>query len=160
MPESRGALIRVVWGTASGKTAVSSYDTALAEAGVHNYNLIPVSSVIPAGTTVEQVGSAPDLGPIGNKLYVIQSRATTKNGRATAGLGWTRIEDGGVFYESNGEIAPEDARSRITTGLTEARNIREWPAGSNEVKVVCTRDSDGYATAVVLGVYGRSHPLL
>ena len=45
--------IRVVWGTASGPTRMSSYDAALAEANVHNYNLVSVSSVIPADTPVE-----------------------------------------------------------------------------------------------------------
>jgi len=43
---------------------MASYDAALAEAGVENYNLVSVSSVIiPAETRVEAVGTAPDLGP-------------------------------------------------------------------------------------------------
>ena len=40
--------IRVVRGTATGPTATASYDAALAAANVHDYNLVSVSSVIPA----------------------------------------------------------------------------------------------------------------
>ncbi len=54
--------IRVVWGTATGPTALAAYDAALAEAGVHNYNLISLSSVIPTEPAIEVTGTAPDLG--------------------------------------------------------------------------------------------------
>jgi arginine decarboxylase len=37
--------IRIVRGTATGPTAMAAYDAALAAAGVHNYNLVSVSSV-------------------------------------------------------------------------------------------------------------------
>ncbi|PSP40313.1 pyruvoyl-dependent arginine decarboxylase, partial [Halobacteriales archaeon QH_10_70_21] len=68
--------IRVVWGTATGPTAMASYDAALAAANVHDYNLVSVSSVIPADATVEVVGEAPDLGPAGERLTVVEGRAT------------------------------------------------------------------------------------
>src|SRR6056297_4057573 len=96
--------IRVVWGTASGPTRMSSYDAALADANVHNYNLVAVSSVVPADAEVEAVGTAPDLGPAGERLTVVEARATRAGpGRVSAALGWTTGEDGpGLFYESAG----------------------------------------------------------
>jgi arginine decarboxylase len=68
--------VRIVRGTGIGPTALSSYDAALAAANVHQYNLLRVSSVLPAGTSVESVGTAPDLGPIGGELTVVEARKT------------------------------------------------------------------------------------
>lgn len=160
MPEPNRSVIRVVWGTGVGATAVSSYDSALAAAGVHNYNLLPVSSVIPADTPVVEADTAPDLGPHGNILFVVQSRATTDRNRATAGLGWI-LEDGfGVFYEAHGELDVTTVRSRIIAGLSDARELRDWPAGDNEMKIVTARSDDEFVTAVVLGIYGESRAIM
>lgn len=68
--------VRIVWGTGTGSTALASYDAALAAAGVHEYNLVRVSSVLPADTTVDVVGTAPDLGPVGGTLTVVEARET------------------------------------------------------------------------------------
>ena len=100
------SVIRVAWGHATAPTALSSFDAALAEANVHNYNLITLSSVIPAEPPVERVGTAPDLGPAGQGLTVVQSHETVEPGSenpAVAGLGWLRSESGrGIFYEVAG----------------------------------------------------------
>lgn len=70
--------IRVVPGTGTGPTALAAYDAALADAGVHNYNLIRVSSVVPAESRIEVLDTAPDLGPAGNRLTVVEARTTTE----------------------------------------------------------------------------------
>ena len=66
--------IRIVWGVGDGPTEMASYDAALADAGVHNYNLVTVSSMIPAGAEIEVADTAPYLGPPGNRLTVVQGR--------------------------------------------------------------------------------------
>jgi arginine decarboxylase len=157
-------LIRVVRGTATGPTAMASYDAALAAANVHNYNLVPVSSVIPADATVEAVGEAPDLGPPGERLTVVEARATVGPGgadRAVAGLGWSREPDGpGVFYEASG-TDPEAVGERIEAGLEAACDLREWGfAGAGRRFATAEADPAAYTTAVVLAVYGESSPLL
>ena len=154
--------IRVVWGTASGPTEMASYDAALAAANVHNYNLVAVSSVVPANADVEAVGTAPDLGPAGERLTVVEARATrTGPGRVSAGLGWTVSEDGpGLFYEAAGEGDPLDVEERVTEGLKAGRALREWTFTDERVETVTTdADSGTYATAVVLAVYGESEPI-
>lgn len=156
--------IRIVWGTAEGPTPTASYDAALAEAGVHNYNLVPVSSVIPAGATVDPVGTAPDLGPTGERLTVVQGRATVAGpDRATAGVGWATTAGGGpgVFYEAGGEADEATIRDYLREGLDAARDLRDWPFVDEEIQVVTTEVESGtYATAVVLAVYGGSSPIL
>ena len=157
-------LIRVVWGTATAPTAMASYDAALAEANVHNYNLVSVSSVVPADATVEAVGEAPDLGPAGQRLTVVEARATVAPGedeRAVAGLGWARELDGpGIFYEA-ADTDPDAVRERIAAGLAAGRELREWEFEDEGTRVVTAEaDPDAYTTAVVLAVYGGSVPLL
>ncbi|WP_254279349.1 pyruvoyl-dependent arginine decarboxylase [Haloarcula marina] len=153
--------IRVVWGAATGPTALSSYDAALAEAGVHNYNLVTLSSVIPAGPAIEVVGTAPDLGPPGEALEVVQSAATAAPGeQAAAGIGWARTADGpGIFYEVDG-TDPEAVRAEIREGLAAGRELREWEFVEQQVRVESVAPEESFASAVVLATYGQSHPVV
>jgi len=155
--------VRVVSGTATGPTAVASYDAALADANVHNYNLITVSSIVPPGVDIEVVDDAPDLGSVGGKLTVVQARATVEGtGRATAALGWTRQgETGpGVFYETGGEFDRTEARRRIRRGLEHARDLRAWDLDGSRVEVTSAgTDGDSFVTAVVLAAYGTAEPI-
>ena len=160
--------IRVAWGTATGPTEMSSYDAALADANLHNYNLVAVSSMIPADADVETVGTVPDLGPAGERLTVVEARATRVGpGRASAALGWTTSEgddgDGsgpGLFYEAAGETDPEDVAERVRSGLAAGRELREWEFGDERIETADVRaESDTYATAVVVAVYGESEPI-
>jgi arginine decarboxylase len=153
--------IRVVWGTASGPTELSSYDAALAEAGVHNYNLVTLSSVIPAGPAIEIVDTAPNLGPPGEALEVVQSAATAAPGeRAAAGIGWARTADGpGIFYEVDG-TDPDAVRAEIREGLAAGRELREWEFVEEEIHVESVTPERTYESAVVIATYGESHPVV
>ncbi|WP_435076238.1 pyruvoyl-dependent arginine decarboxylase [Halococcus sp. AFM35] len=152
--------IRVVTGTGTGPTAVAAYDAALAAAGVHNYNITTVSSVIPDDSTVDVLDSAPDLGPVGERLTVVEARTTSREGEdAAAGLGWTTTAGGrGLFYEATG-TDPETVRERVAAGLESGRALREWPFADERIVTAHTTAEGPYATAVVLGIYGDSEPI-
>lgn len=155
-------MIRVVWGTGAGHTAKGSYDRALAAAGIHEYNLRDLSSVVPAGATIETVETAPDLGPTGNVLDVVQARQTSPPGtRAAAGLAWARGEDGaGVFYEV-GDHDPESVAELLRAGIETGCEIRDVEDAPVETEVIAADPTpDRYTTAVVVAVYGESDPLL
>ena len=170
-PGSDDAVIRVVWGTATGPTALSAYDAALAEAGVENYNLVTVSSVVPAEAAVEPVGTAPDLGPAGNRLTVVESSVTvggdedaaggrTAPERGSAGLAWATGPGPGLFYEVAGEFDEVECSRRLATGLAAGRELRDWTFDESGERVVAVEaPAEGYASAVVLGAYGESEPL-
>jgi arginine decarboxylase len=161
-PPGDGPTIRILAGSATGPTALSARDAALADAGVHNYNLVTLSSVIPAEATLERVDEAPELGPTGARLHVVEGAATTA-GPATvrAGLAWTRGDDGaGLFYETGAEIDETTIRERLERGITAGRRLRGWGAGDIETLVTrATADDGAYASAVVLATYGRATPL-
>lgn len=156
--------IRIVWGTASAPTKLASYDAALADAGIENYNLVSVSSVIPADVPLDTVGSAPELGPIGGRLTVVEARATTAGpGQVSAGLGWSRtVDDGpGLFYEAAGETDPETVETRLLEGLECGQELRGWEFTDPRVHIEsATANADGYTTTVVVAVYGHSEPIL
>lgn len=156
--------IRVAWGRATGPTAMASYDAALAAAGVHEYNLVSVSSVVPAGAAVEAVGTAPDLGPVGDRLFVVQGHRTVPpdaDEPSVAGLGWVRGDDGaGVFYETDGRDA-ERVRETIRAGLDHGASLRGWSPVEREIVLRGAEPRpDAHATAVVLAAYGRSEPIV
>ncbi|MEF8783541.1 MAG: pyruvoyl-dependent arginine decarboxylase [Haloarculaceae archaeon] len=158
------SVIRVVWGSGTGPTATSAYDAALADANVHNYNLVTVSSVVPVGPAIEAVGTAPDLGPAGDRLTVVQGRATVgpdDPGPAVAGLGWARSESGrGILYEESG-TDPEAVRTTIEDGLRRGKELRDWSFVDGNVLVrEVPASADAYTCAVVCAVYGESTPVV
>jgi arginine decarboxylase len=167
------SVIRVVWGSGRGPTATAAYDAALAAAGIHDYNLVTVSSVVPAGPAVEAVGTAPDLGPPGEALAVVQARASVGPGGedgdaggderdpAVAAVGWARSADGpGVFYEAGGRDAAS-VRGAVREGLEHGVGLREWEAAERDLVLERADPDPGEHTCVVVcAVYGESRPLV
>lgn len=155
--------IRVVWGTGTGPTEMAAYDAALADANVHNYNLVGVSSVIPADVDVEAVGTAPDLGPAGNRLTVVEARANAPGPcHLSAGLGWGESADGpGLFYEAAGETDAADVEQRVRTGLDAGKSLRDWEFVRDSLQSVSLDvDSGEYGAVVVLAAYGKSSSIV
>jgi len=154
-------MIRIAWGTGRAGTETSSFDAALASAGLHQYNLRTLSSVIPAETQVAAVDTAGDLGPAGEALDVVLARRTSPPGaRAAAGLAWTDRSGPGLFYEA-GDRDPETVRERLRTGIERGCELRGYGETDFERRVVTADPSpDRYRTAVVVAAFGGSTPLL
>ena len=150
--------IRVVWGTGTGPTETAAYDAALADANVHNYNLVTVSSVIPAAATVEAVGTAPDLGPAGNRLTVVEAHANAAGPQTvSAALGWATGPGPGLFYEAAGDTDATDVETRVREGLDAGADLRDWTLDDERIHAESVTAASGeYAAAAVLGVYGES----
>lgn len=153
-------MIRLVWGTGEGATAKASFDAALATAGIHQYNLRKLSSVIPAPVQIDEVGTAPDLGPTGHALDVVIARQTSPPGtRAVAGLAWLRGADGaGIFYE---EAAHDEAtvREQLRAGIEHGGSLREID-GTTHTRVVSAEPAaEADTTALVAAIYGDAEQL-
>lgn len=173
-------MIRVAWGVGTAETPLASFDTALAAAGAHEYNLRELSSVIPAGVAIESPGRLPDLGPAGSALDVVLARQTSPPGEpAAAGLAWVRdpapgtdtdtdTDTGtdeqvgaGTFYEEEG-TDPARVRERLRSGIAHGARLRNISGAEPVFRLVDSGSTSGdkYTTAVVIAVYGHGESLL
>jgi arginine decarboxylase len=111
--------IRVSVGTGTGRTTLAAFDAALAAAGVSDFNLIRLSSIVPPGSRVLQVDGKEQLkGDHGDALYCVYARAHAllSGHEAWAGVAWSRRDDGsgaGLFVEHEGP-----SREQVSTDLT------------------------------------------
>jgi arginine decarboxylase len=100
--------IQVTSGVGRGPTKLAAFDAALREAGVHNFNLLCLSSVIPPASEVVDLGGRPAAveGAWGDKLYVVMAseRVEEPGVEAWAGVGWVQQEgtSKGLFVEHEG----------------------------------------------------------
>jgi len=161
--------IRIVWGTGRGPTALAAYDAALAEAGVHDYNLLRLSSVIPDGPAIEEVGTAPDLdgpqslGSAGEGLHVVEASARGDVGPQSAVLTWARSPEGpGVFYEAGESEPADEVQSEAKAGIESGLELRKREYGEPRFRTVSidADSAEGYAAAVAIAAYGESESLL
>ena len=145
--------IDIVWGKSEGKTPLSAFDRALVKAGIHNFNLIPLSSVIPPQSVIHEAGTYTSSDRVGEILYVVISSLSShkSNVLISAGLGWVLTQEGGLLIESKGEFSREECEEEIRVGLTEMMEAREW---SGEIKMkVITHKVKEMANVTVAAVY-------
>lgn len=126
MPRQRTQLgIRVSSGSGAGKTPLSAFDAALRAAGVENFNLVRLSSVIPPHSEVREVAGSDQLrGEWGDRLYCVyaEQRTDIPGDEAWSGVGWIFRDDephaGGLFVEHEG-ASREFVQRAITDSLAD-----------------------------------------
>ncbi|HET9173840.1 MAG TPA: pyruvoyl-dependent arginine decarboxylase [Candidatus Saccharimonadales bacterium] len=150
-------------GLGSGPTKLAAFDAALNDAGVANYNLLRLSSVIPPKSIIHQVkdGLPPNVMPggWGDRLYVVmaEQRADTPNVEAWAGIGWVQDKTSGkglfVEHEGNSEKA---VRRDITQSLEALMATRNTDFGEINMQVVGKTCTHLPVCALVVAVYQAS----
>lgn len=156
--------IKVVCGVGIGRTTLSAFDCALKDAGVYNYNLITLSSIIPPDSLVSKVKryqTPPE--EYGHRLYVIKAEIRSEEAGKfiAAGLGWYQLEDGrGLFceHEIKGEtrVAVEsEIKLRIKNSLKDFTKFRNIKFDESKVHsaVSITHIKDSPTCVLVLAVY-------
>lgn len=144
--------VGIAWGTGEGHTELGALDAALAAAGVGDYNLVRLSSVIPAGAAVELVGTHERCFPVGQPVACVIADATGSKGTVAAGLGWSLAEEGGVFMEEGAGDA-ETCRKKLIAGVRDGRELRDW-AWDHEVRTkTVEHEVEECGAAVVVAVY-------
>lgn len=126
-------VIKVTKGTGLGETRLAAFDHALQVAGISNYNLIPLSSVIPTGYTIELEKPEKKDDEFGHKLYVVlaEAREDEIGKEAWAGIGWMMRKDkdgnegknGGLFVEHH-DRKEEVVQNLIVNSLESMRAKR------------------------------------
>jgi len=145
--------IHVSAGIGRGGTPKSAFDAALMQAGVENYNLLHLSSIIPARATVEVRKPRFAHGGHGTRLYCVLSYRIGSRGETVwAGLGWAQIRDGsGIFIEHDAG-SRHTLESLIRTSLAEMKKRRGWRA-KDQRRIVGGKCLSGYLCALVVATY-------
>lgn len=144
-------------GTGIGKTRLAAFDKALFNAGVANYNLIPLSSVIPENARLVIEKPNTKESEYGHKLYVVLavSYADIIGREAWSGLGWVNHTDGsgkGLFVEHDSD-SKDGVESLINQSLTSMASYRPEERGEIHTKVegiICEGDP---VCSIVVAVY-------
>lgn len=148
--------IYITSGIGEGQTNLSAFDAALWDAGIANFNLIKLSSIIPPQSKilVENLKNNGKDG-FGNKLYVVLAckRESERGREAWAGIGWVQTKDGrGLFVEHEGSQQAEVIRL-IKDSLNDMVQYRKEVYGEVHFQVVGLRCEDKPVCAIVAAVY-------
>lgn len=150
--------IRVSSGAGSGATALSAFDAALLAAGVGNYNLVRLSSVIPSHADVVRVDGGQQLqGGWGDRLYCVyaDARCLVPGEQAWAGIGWVSRTDGsgaGLFVEHEAHGRDEVVEA-ITASLRDLVAARCGDFGPVQMEVAGVTCEELPVAALVVATY-------
>lgn len=155
-PAAAFGVIRLARGVGRGPTPLAAFDAALLDAGVANYNLICLSSVIPPGSRIERGRWHTPAGDWGQRLYVVlsQAREDRPGMAAHAGIGWVHdeVQGHGLFVELH-----DSERGRLDNDLRRTlaamqlqRGIDLGPAHTEIASAVCEAEP---VCALAIAVY-------
>lgn len=149
--------IYVTIGCGTGNTPLAAFDAALISAGIGNFNLLTLSSVIPPASTIILCDKyVADQDKYGQRLYVVMARQQEDQaGRiAVAGLGWTQNPDDGrgLFVEIHGHgvFQVHDGIKRTLKNMIDNRDI---PYGAIQEKIAQIDCIDKPVCALAIAVY-------
>lgn len=149
-------IIYITTGTGKGQTQLAAFDAALWSAGIANFNLIKLTSIIPSGIKIKsQKIMNNGQEDFGAKLYVVisEDRESEKGREAWAGIGWVQAKDGrGLFVEQHGSQKAEVLRL-IKETLKDMVEYRKEKYGEIQYQIVGIRCIDEPVCAVVAAVY-------
>jgi len=149
--------ITVRTATGSGRTLLAAFDDALLAAGVANFNLITLSSVIPPHGTVRAGVTEPlTQGGHGDRLYCVMSvgYADHPGEIVTAGLGWAMngATSGGLFVEHSGG-SEESVIEQIQLSLEDMSHNRGGGYDVVQHAVVTAHCDDKPVCALAIATY-------
>lgn len=122
-------------GCGNGETELTSFDSGLLHSGIANYNLVKVSSILPAGAVQREKVSLPE----GSILYTAYASKTIIGqdhiASAAVAVGIPAESDKiGVIMEFSGDCMKADAEEQVRQMVEEAMKARGY-----EIKeILCT----------------------
>lgn len=146
--------IYITFGIGEGLTKISAYDSALIDAGIGNFNIIYLSSIIPPRSNIklEKLNLRNDL--TGHKLFAVISHIELDEiGQiAYSGLGWLFDEEkGGLFVEYSSNKY-EETYTYIDNSLNSMNRSRQINSKAT-IKIIDVECIKNPVSAVVAAVY-------
>ena len=145
-------MIKLVKAKGVGRTPLGAFDNALFNCGIHNHNLIYLSSVIPSGQEVQVIERFENSERWGSKLYVVMAHEESDNlAQASIGYLYDKETGNGLFVEHNGIHSIKDNRDALDD-LADTRGITAYD--KNIVCQVAQReDGEEYVCAMVVAIF-------
>ncbi len=149
--------ISITAGAGVGPTELAAFDHALVNAGVANFNLIYLSSVLPPGSIVQDLDKAAHpVGDWGDRLYIVcaQMRTQQRNQEVWAGIGWMQDPETkkGLLVEHEGHNEDE-VRADIKNTLEALAQNRNMKFGPMHMKVIGKKCVAIPVCALVIAVF-------
>ena len=139
-------------GIGTGDTRLTAFDMALLNAGVGNYNLVQVSSIVPVEAKIQQRVDLPE----GSLLPIAYGYSVTSEPgiRVTAAIAVVIPEGGkvGLIMEYSGNLPEEEAREMVKSMGIEALKNRGTTAKEIIVKSASTVCTGHHWTCAFAGV--------
>lgn len=157
-------IIQIASSTGQAPTKLAAFDAALYHAGIANYNLLNLSSVIPPESKIivnQNSGIPKEVVPggWGDRLYVVmaEQRVDTPNAEAWAGIGWVQEKETGkgLFVEHEGS-SEQSVRKDIRHSLQALMATRNVDFGEIYMEVSGVVCSHYPVCAMVVAVYQAS----
>ena len=156
-------IIYITSGKGYGRTPLSAFDAALKDAGVYNYNLLILSSIIPPSSVIKVGKIVTTEEDYGNRLYIVKAEMRSRESGKYIGaaLGWYQLSDGrGVFVEHE-EIGETKAAVEanltedVRKSLTDLCRSRKFPMQEKDIniKTSIVKVENSPASALVIAVY-------
>lgn len=153
--------IFVTAGTGEAPTELAAFDRALLDAGVADHNLLPLSSMIPAGSDIVCEPRPSSDATWGHLLYVVlaQHREIRVGAEAWAGIGWVQDSETGrgMFVEHDGG-SRGSVEAQIEASLASMTGSRRHPFGPVRMVTAGTTCDEHPVCAVVVAAFGNPHP--
>jgi len=148
--------IVVTYGVGEGLTKIAAFDHALCNAGIGNYNLIKISSIVPKNAEIVVQKLNLNHTEIGYKLYVVLANSIedVAGKEAWAGLAWMRTESNGhgVFVEQAASTRKK-CIALIKKSLRSVAQYRLEKHGEIHTKLCGMKCKKDPVCAVVAAVY-------
>lgn len=163
IPETTAQLVLVTGGTGFGSTELTAFDAALQDAGIHDANLIRISSITPAGAETQRPAPqelADQIEPGAYIPAVYSWKASEQTGqRVYAAVAGGTLEEGyGINVEDHGIGDEEEVvRERCRTMLEEMAERRGSALSDTWVRyeTLTIPESTDCGAAVAAIVYTR-----
>lgn len=149
-----GLDITIRTGAGTGRTLISAFDHALHRAGVADFNLVTLSSVIPTGARLRHV-DAPLPGGHGDLLFCVRAEAFAERPGdvAWAGLGWVTDETGGGLFVEHHGTSEQEVVDLIEASLADMRRYRRTEFGPVQMTLTSAECVDDPVCALALAAY-------
>lgn len=154
MEDQAGPDITIRTSSGQGHTKLSAFDHALLAAGVANFNLITLSSVIPPRSRIRLVDTVLP-GGHGDRLYCVLAAAHAEHPGETvwAGLGWVCDETGKGLFVEHTAGSEESLLEQIELSLDDLVRNRGGGYGPVQTATASAHYLDRPACALAIAAY-------